>query len=134
MTMNHSGHMSVLTKAAPLLALTPIAASTTSCDDSKTETVRPNIILIVADDLGLGDLSCYGSATLHTPHIDSLADAGIRFSNCYATSATSTPSRFAMFTGMYPWRNPEAKILSGDAPLLIDPAMPTLPKMMQEEG
>ena len=39
-----------------------------------------------------------------------------------------------MFTGMYPWRNPEAKILSGDAPLLIDPAMPTLPKMMQEEG
>ena len=94
----------------------------------------PNIVLIVADDLGLGDVSCYGSRTILTPHIDSLADAGVRFQNCYATSATSTPSRFAMFTGMYPWRNPDAKILAGDAPLLIDPSMPTLPKMMQQQG
>ncbi|MGN0190918.1 MAG: sulfatase-like hydrolase/transferase, partial [Candidatus Cryptobacteroides sp.] len=134
MTQNHSGHISVLVRATPVLALAPVAASTTSCDSTAREPVRPNIVLIVADDLGLGDVSCYGSTTIHTPHIDSLANSGLRFQNCYATSATSTPSRFAMFTGMYPWRNPEAKILAGDAPLLIDPSMPTLPKMMQEEG
>ena len=134
MTANCPEQLSLLAKATPVLALAPLAAAATSCGDSKTETVRPNVVLIVADDLGLGDVSCYGSGTIHTPHIDSLADAGLRFQNCYATSATSTPSRFAMFTGMYPWRNPEAKILAGDAPLLIDPSMPTLPKMMQQEG
>ena len=100
-----------------LLPLSSLAVL--GCTDIQKQT--PNIVLIVADDLGLGDVSCYGSGTIHTPHIDSLADAGLRFQNCYATSATSTPSRFAMFTGMYPWRNPDAKILAGDAPLLIDP-------------
>ena len=135
MKTNHSLNFAALGKASPLLALAPIAAGTVGCAQKQQQKVqRPNVVLIVADDLGLGDLSCYGSKTISTPHIDSLADAGLRFRNCYATSATSTPSRFALFTGMYPWRNPDAKILPGDAPLLIDPSMPTLPKMMQEEG
>ena len=108
----------------------PAALLSTSCSTTGPQP-KPNILLIVADDLGLGDLSCYGSQHISTPHIDSLADGGLRFQNCYATSATSTPSRFALFTGMYPWRNPDAKILAGDAPLLIDPSLPTLPKMMQ---
>ena len=111
----------------------PAALLSTSCSTTGPQP-KPNILLIVADDLGLGDLSCYGSQHISTPHIDSLADGGLRFQNCYATSATSTPSRFALFTGMYPWRNPDAKILAGDAPLLIDPSLPTLPKMMQEMG
>ena len=118
-------------KASSLLALAGIASG---CSGKAQKNLRPNILLIVADDLGLGDVSCYGSETIRTPHIDSLAGAGLRFQNCYATSATSTPSRYALFTGMYPWRNSDAKILPGDAPLLIDPSVPTLPKMMQEEG
>jgi len=95
---------------------------------------RPNVVLIVADDLGLGDLSVYsGSEIIRTPRLDALADSGCRFDCAYATSATSTPSRFAMFTGMYPWRQ-GAKILPGDAPLIIDTTANTLPKMFQELG
>ena len=74
---------------------------------------RPNVIVILADDLGYGDVSCYGSKTIKTPNIDRLANDGIRFTNGYATSATSTPSRYALMTGMYPWKNKSAKILPG---------------------
>lgn len=95
---------------------------------------KPNIIVILADDLGFGDVSAYGSTTIHTPNIDKLAHGGVCFTNGYATSATSTPSRYALMTGMYPWKNKEAKILPGDAPLIIDENQFTLPKMMQNCG
>lgn len=67
------------------------------------------MIVILADDLGFGDVSAYGSTTIHTPNIDSLARGGVCFTNGYATSATSTPSRYALMTGMYPWKNKDAK-------------------------
>lgn len=95
---------------------------------------KPNVIIILADDLGYGDVSAYGSKTISTPNIDRLADEGVRFDNGYATSATSTPSRYALMTGMYPWKNSDAKILEGDAPLIIGEDQFTLPKMMQELG
>lgn len=95
---------------------------------------KPNVIVILADDLGFGDVSAYGSATIHTPHIDKLANEGVCFTNGYATSATSTPSRYALMTGMYLWKNKDAKILPGDAPLIIDEHQFTLPKMMQSAG
>ena len=117
------------------LMLLPLAgAGLAACSSAGTSVQRPNIILIVADDLGLGDVSAYGSQTISTPNIDSLARNGIMFTNGYATSATSTPSRYAMFTGLYPWRNADAKILPGDAPLIIPTDIPTMPKMMQEAG
>ena len=95
---------------------------------------KPNVIVILADDLGFGDVSAYGSTTIHTPNIDSLAHGGVCFTNGYATSATSTPSRYALMTGMYPWKNKDAKILPGDAPLIINENQFTLPKMMQQCG
>lgn len=95
---------------------------------------RPNVIVVLADDLGFGDVSAYGSKTISTPNIDRLANGGACFTNAYASSATSTPSRYALMTGMYPWRNPDAKILPGDAPLLIREDEFTLPKMMQRQG
>lgn len=95
---------------------------------------RPNIIVILADDLGYGDVSAYGATTIKTPNLDKLANGGIRFTNGYATSATSTPSRYGMFTGMYPWKNKDAKILPGDAPLIISEQQFTWPKMMQQAG
>ena len=110
-----------------------IALAAVSCG-RKEAAQRPNVLLIVADDLGMGDLSIYGDGAIQTPNIDSLARGGRMFCNAYATSATSTPSRYAMFTGLYPWRNADAKILPGDAPLLIPVDIPTLPKMMQEAG
>lgn len=116
-----------------VFALPSLAVALAGCNGNHAEQ-RPNILLIVADDLGMGDLSVYGATAIHTPNIDSLASGGILFSNGYATSATSTPSRYAMFTGMYPWRNADARILPGDAPLIIPTDIPTLPKMMQSCG
>ena len=113
-----------------LVAMMASCAGGDKGDDAK----RPNVIVILCDDLGYGDVSAYGSKTISTPNVDSLAHGGVCFNNAYATSATSTPSRYALMTGMYPWKNERAKILNGDAPLLIDPDGYTLPKMMKNAG
>jgi len=110
--------------------LLPLAALT-ACHEKP---VKPNIIVVIADDLGFGDVSAYGSKTISTPNMDRLAKGGVCFTNGYATSATSTPSRFALITGMYPWKNKDAKILPGDAPLIISTTQYTLPKMMRQNG
>ena len=94
---------------------------------------KPNIIIIYADDLGYGDVSSYGLGTLQTPNIDKIANDGIRFTNGYASSATCSPSRYALMTGTYPWRNKNAKILTG-ANLIIDTTEMTLPKMFKNLG
>ncbi len=65
---------------------------------------KPNIIIIYADDLGYGDVSCYGATSVKTPNIDRLASQGLRFTNAHGTSATSTPSRYSLLTGEYAWR------------------------------
>ncbi|WP_394335282.1 sulfatase family protein [Belliella buryatensis] len=95
---------------------------------------KPNIIIIYLDDLGYGDLSAYGATEIETPQIDKLAKEGMMFTNAYATSATCTPSRYALLTGIYPWRNDDAKILPGSAPLLIETDQMTVPKMLKNEG
>lgn len=95
---------------------------------------KPNVIVIYLDDLGYGDVSCYNATELETPNMDALANGGIRFTNAYASSATCTPSRYALLTGIYPWRNKKAKILPGTAPLLIDTLQITLPKLFKKEG
>ena len=95
---------------------------------------NPNIIFIYLDDLGYGDVSSYGATELETPHMDFLANNGLKFTNGYATSATCTPSRYALLTGQYPWRNRNAKILPGTAPLLIDTTQITIPKMLRNNG
>nr|MBI1230622.1 sulfatase-like hydrolase/transferase [Cytophagales bacterium] len=94
----------------------------------------PNIVIIYMDDLGYGDMSAYGATELQTPHMDILANGGVRFTNGYASSATCSPSRYALLTGRYPWRNENAKILAGTAPLLIDTAELTIPKMLKVQG
>ena len=82
---------------------------------------KPNVLIIYADDLGYGDLQCYGAKNVETPNVNRLADNGIRFTNAYATAATSTPSRYAMLTGHYSWRRPDTDIAPGDAGMIIRP-------------
>ena len=94
----------------------------------------PNIVIMYADDLGFGDVGCYGATAIPTPNIDRLAENGIRFTNGYATAATCTPSRYSLLSGSYPWRNPRAAILAGDAPILFDRKAPTLPGMLRSSG
>ncbi len=103
--------------------------------EAKEETtVKPNVVVIYLDDLGYGDLSSCGATELETPNIDALAKGGIKFTNGYASSATCTPSRYALLTGMYPWKNKSAKILPGTAPLIIGTDQKTLPKMLKANG
>lgn len=95
---------------------------------------HPNIIILYADDLGFGDLGCYGANNIPTPNIDRLAAEGLLFQQGYATAATCTPSRYSLLTGSYPWRNPQAAILAGDAPMIIAPHTRTLPAMLRAAG
>lgn len=99
-----------------------------------SNSTQPNIVVIYLDDLGYGDVSCYGATELSTPNIDALAKGGVRFTNGYASSATCTPSRYALLTGVYPWRNKKAKILPGTAPLVITTEQVTIPKMLRKKG
>lgn len=118
-----------------------LGVSLNSCKGEKAnpakETInatKPNIIIIYMDDLGYGDISANGASELKTPNIDALANGGVRFINGYASSATCTPSRYALLTGVYPWKNKSARILPGTAPLIIDTLQMTLPKMLQSKG
>ncbi len=95
---------------------------------------HPNIVVMYADDLGFGDVGCYGATVLDTPNIDRLASEGLVFYHGYATAATCTPSRYSLLTGSYSWRNERAHILPGDAPLIIDPDTSTLPSVLKEAG
>jgi arylsulfatase A-like enzyme len=96
----------------------------------------PNIVLILTDDLGYGDLGCYGATLNPTPNIDRLAAQGIRFTQAYAPSSTCTPTRYAIMTGEYGWRQPQRRtaILDGDAPLCILPDQFTLPQLLRKAG
>ncbi len=111
----------------------------TNCKNEKKEIAqepekKPNIVIIYMDDLGFGDVGFNGSTVLKTPNMDKLAMGGLRFTKGYASSATCTPSRYALLTGVYPWREKDAKILPGTAPLLIGTEQMTIPKMLKKEG
>jgi len=120
-----------LISSLALLVMLPVSLMTSSVVFASPN--KPNIVIIYTDDLGIGDVSAYKMGKLSTPNMDSIADQGIKFTNGYATAATCTPSRFSILTGQYPWRK-GAAILPGDAPLLIDPAKNTLPKMLKKAG
>jgi len=95
---------------------------------------KPNIVLIVTDDLGYGDVSAYGATALTTANIDRLAREGLRFTDAHATAATCTPSRYALLTGEYAWRKPGTGVLPGNAALIVQPGRTTLPSMLKGAG
>ena len=98
-----------------------------------TDPKRPNIIMLLADDLGYGDLSGYGSSTIETPHIDALMERGLRFTRFYAGSAVCTPSRASFMTGRYPLRFDIRKHF-GDRQEHLPTAAVTLPELLGGAG
>ncbi len=124
------------TQVKTLLPIIPLLAACNGDTQNKSAETRskPNIVIIYMDDLGYGDMGAYGATELKTPNMDFIAENGIRFTQGYATSATCSPSRYGLLTGTYPWRNKDAKILPGTAPLIIDTAQLTLPKMLKKTG
>lgn len=95
---------------------------------------KPNVIVIMADDLGFGDLSCYGADSFETPEIDKLAAGGIRFTNGYCSASTCTPTRYSLLTGTYAFRTPGTGIAPPNSPAVIDPDLFTLPDVMKKAG
>ncbi len=99
------------------------------------EPQKPNIVFILADDPGYGDLSCYGATLVNTSHLDRLARQGCRFTDAHSPASTCTPTRYALLTGQYAWRHePGSRILPGDAPLSIAPGTTTLPALLKRAG
>jgi arylsulfatase A-like enzyme len=102
-------------------------------------TRRPNLVFILADDMGWGDLSCYGRPDYKTPNIDRLAAQGVRLTDCYSGSATCSPTRISLMTGRYPARHaaglaePLLHAIHGDD-LGLEPSFPTLPKLLSDAG
>lgn len=95
---------------------------------------KPNIIVIVADDLGYGDMSCYGATRVSTPAVDSLAQRGVCFTNMHACASTSTPSRYALLTGEYPFRRTGTDVAAGNAGMIIQPDQTTVADLMHRAG
>ena len=95
---------------------------------------KPNVIFLIADDIGYGDLSCNGSKTIHTPNVERLAAQGVRFTDAHAVAATSTPSRYSLFTGQYSWRRRDTGIATGDAGMIIRPEQRTVADVFKAAG
>ncbi len=98
------------------------------------EPEKPNVIVIMADDLGWGDVSCYGATELSTPNIDKLAKQGLRFTQGYCSASTCTPTRFSFLTGMYAFRQPGAGIAPPNATALVKPGTETVASILQKSG
>ena len=121
-----------LLAAALLVALTGALAA---CQHEPGTSSRPNIILILADDLGYGDLSSYGATAIQTPNIDRLADEGVLFTDAHSPSSVCTPTRYGLLTGRYCWRTWLTRsALSSDAPLLIEEDRPTVASVLRSAG
>ena len=118
-----------------VVALAMLGGLSRSPAQTTAPAAKPNIVFILADDIGYGDLACYGAQAVKTPHCDRLARAGVRFTDAHATGSVCTPTRYAFITGQYAWRNPAgAGILSGEAPLAMDPAKPTTASVLRQAG
>ncbi|MGN1345329.1 MAG: arylsulfatase [Eubacteriales bacterium] len=95
---------------------------------------KPNVVLLYADDLGYGDLGCYGAEEIATPNVDALAENGLRFTEAYSTSPVCTPARYSLMTGRYPSRRQGVHILPGDAKCILDEGVYTLPMLFRDNG
>ena len=123
-----------LTLLSPVACSFAKGAEAPERNDGTAERSLPNVILIYADDLGYGDLECYGARNVHTPNVNRLASEGIRFTNAHATASTSTPSRYSLLTGEYAWRRPGTDVAPGDAGMIIRPEQYTMADMFKSAG
>ncbi len=95
----------------------------------------PNIVLIMADDLGYGDLGCFGAELIQTPNIDALAAGGVTFTDAHAPASLCTPTRYSVLTGRYCWRGPlKSGVIQGYDPLIIDQNRTTIASLLKGAG
>lgn len=103
---------------------------------ASAEVWHPNVVLIFADDMGYGDVTCYDAESkIHTPNLDQLAKGGMRFTDAHSASAVCTPSRYALLTGSYAWRTGlKSGVLGGFSPPLIEKGRMTVADLFQGKG
>lgn len=119
---------------ATVLGMTLVVSLMVTRHASAAGPMRPHVIVILADDLGWGDLGCYGGQ-LATPHVDRLAQRGMRFTDAHAPSSVCTPTRYGLLTGRYAWRSRlKQGVLGGLSPALIEQDRVTLGSMLQAVG
>jgi arylsulfatase A-like enzyme len=138
MKLTRRKFISGLASGATLLSAShKFVSSKTQLSQRNPHPSRPNVIFILADDLGWGDLSCYGRPDYRTPNLDQLASQGVRFTNAYSASAVCTPTRCGFITGRYPAR---LKIgLVEPLPVTnqsvgLDPDHPTIASLLKQNG
>ena len=118
--------------ALGFLSFAAVAPLTLAAQESSA--VKPNVVLIYADDLGFGDIECYGAKNVVTPNVNALADSGCRFINAHSVASTSTPSRYSLLTGEYPWRKEGTDVAAGDAAMIVSPEQYTVADLFKENG
>lgn len=115
--------------------LTSLAFALAVASHASAQSTRPNIVFILADDIGYGDVSCQGAKHARTPNIDRLAREGARFTDAHSPASTCTPTRRAFLTGVYSWRQqPGSGIAPGDAPASIQPGTATAASLLKQAG
>jgi arylsulfatase A-like enzyme len=129
--------MAAMGASATLLPAQRKANSTKSASSTTPKPLRPNVIFILADDLGWADLSCYGRPDYRTPNIDLLASQGIRFTDAYSASAVCTPTRCGFITGRYPARlkvGLAEPLSASNHSVGLDPNLPTIASLLKKAG
>ena len=124
-------------RVAILVALIALASTTPSAQTPGATTSRPNVVLIITDDIGYGDLSSYGAPDIRTPNIDRLAKEGVRFTDFYSNGVVCTPTRAALMTGRYQHRVGLEQVLTL-APASVNNGLAvtgrTLPRLLKDNG
>ena len=120
--------------ASALLPVVPVCAKGKKENASVDNRQQPNVIILYADDLGYGDLECFGATRVQTPNVNALAQSGIRLTNVHAIAATSTPSRYGLLTGEYAFRHAGTDIARGNAGMIIRPEQFTLADAFKNAG
>jgi arylsulfatase A-like enzyme len=121
-------------KLIPFLIITLALAFNLISEDARGNERPPNVIVIMADDLGYGDLSCYGATSVQTPNIDRLASQGQRFTSGYCSASTCTPTRYSFLTGTYAFRKKGTGIAPPNSPALIPANTPTIASILKSAG
>lgn len=117
-----------------LLCVLVVCAVSAAGAQDLPDPIKPNVVIILADDLGYADVSCYGGK-IQTPHVDRLAAEGMRFTDAHSTSSVCTPTRYSLLTGRYNWRTKlQRGVLGGLSPRLIEPGRTTLASLLKQQG
>jgi Arylsulfatase A and related enzymes len=132
--LTHTRHQHCWLAGFTSLVRLVILAAVATLAQTIQATAAPNIIVIMADDLGYGDVSCNGATAIATPHIDALAASGLRFTSGYCSASTCTPTRYSFLTGTYAFRQQGTGIAPPNSPAIIQPGTTTIASLLKDAG